>query len=116
MRRAWVPSGFIASLAPKPCAVGGECQRLWIRYRSVWSCSSRPAVADVEHFQKIEIAPCRSLTAIILQMRAFRPVGRWLVHTIDRQEREGVLKPSIVDSKTEHAWDWCIGNPEIGLL
>ena len=64
MRRAWVPSGLIASLAPKPYAVGV------------------------------------SVSTFAVDM------GRWLVYTIDRQGRYGVLKPEPLIVKMAGA---CLG-------
>jgi len=72
MRRAWVPSGFIASLVPKQYAVGMSVSAFGFDVGLCGHARRRPAVADVEHF-KIEREPVLLVDTNSLANESIRP-------------------------------------------
>ena len=98
MRPAWVLSGFIASLAPKPYAVGVSVNT---PLDSIWACVVM-LVGDqllrLLNTSKIADSAVPLVDRNNLANASIRPVGSWLVHTTDRHKRYGV-KPRTVDGK-----------------
>jgi hypothetical protein len=53
---------------------------------------------------KIEMAPVQLVDRNNHRNASIRLIARWLVHTIDRQGRYGVLKPEPLIAKITGAW------------
>jgi len=65
-----------------------ECQHV---LKSIWVMLVGDQLLLMLNTSKIEIAPLPLVDRNNLANASLRPLGRWLVHTIDRQERYGVL-------------------------